>query len=716
MKKFLLLAAVAATFASAKADVFSDAFTVSLNGETLTDGQTAVVSTYYDPIVMENPELAGILDPEYECKAEVFVTNITDEPKEFQFSLNLIEPTPEEFKAGEYGNYQLCYSYTSAAGSCLQGSQITDFYTKLDPISAEEYLCMAIDQIGFTKYAPVTLQLDMRVMEDDKEAGKSTIYIKFTHEADITFGIPKMIVTSNGNSVKNGDIVLVECEIEDFSYLNEMDYIIYSWYPHVMVSTFDGSENLTVTLSSIDNSYDFKLGWMSSQNLEAGGTLEASGPIDTNPIDLQICKDYCAFSKDELPPAPGQVRVNLKTSSEEIEFTIKCQSVLKLSISPKTAELTVGESLILNAEGYPEDAPNKTILWSSSDESIAKVDSEGKVTGIGVGKALIIASPISGISGTCDLIVNPAPILVESIELSPSNWNGIEGDGFKINAVVLPENATDKSLVWVSNDDSIATVDSEGNVMTHSPGEVDITAISTDGSGINAICHIFVDKLIIPVNGISIDRASADLGIGETLTLTATVFPENATDKTVSWFSDNASIATVDDNGNITALSLGTANIIASCGDYSAICEISVITIPVESIVLTPENWIGIEGRDFKIEAVILPENATEKSLDWSSSNDSIAIVDNDGYVSVLKEGNCVITATATDDSGVFAECIIISVAGVEGVFSDDDSITIYGINGLIFKKNVDLEELKQLTSGIYLIQQGGKYKKIIIP
>ncbi len=189
MKKFLLLAAVAATFASAKADAFSDAFTITLNGETLTDGQTAVVSTYYEPTIMEYPDLAGIIDPEYECKAEVFATNITDEPKEFQFSLNLIEPTPEEFEAGEYGNYQLCYKYTSASGNCVSASNLHDFFTKLDPISAEEYLCMAIDQSGFTNYAPVTLQLDMRVMEDDKEAGKSTIYIKFTHESDITLGV-----------------------------------------------------------------------------------------------------------------------------------------------------------------------------------------------------------------------------------------------------------------------------------------------------------------------------------------------------------------------------------------------------------------------------------------------------------------------------------------------------------------------------------------------
>ncbi len=110
-----------------------------------------------------------------------------------------------------------------------------------------------------------------------------------------------------------------------------------------------------------------------------------------------------------------------------------------------------------------------------------------------------------------------------------------------------------------------------------------------------------------------------------------------------------------------------------------------------------------------------MPEDATDKSLTWTSSDEAIATVDTEGNVSVLKEGTCVITATAADGSGVSAECIITSVAGVDGIFSAEESFDIYGVNGILIKKDADRDGLKLLTSGIYLIRQGGDVKKIVI-
>lgn len=137
--------------------------------------------------------------------------------------------------------------------------------------------------------------------------------------------------------------------------------------------------------------------------------------------------------------------------------------------------------------------------------------------------------------------------------------------------------------------------------------------------------------------------------------------------------------------------------------------------IPVESILLTPNEWIGEEGESFCITATVLPENASDKTISWSSSDEAIATVNTEGIVSVLKEGSCVITATAEDGSGVYSECIITSTMGVDGIFSDTDNIDVFGMSGIMIKKDCDREELKTLCQGIYIIRYGNKMRKFII-
>lgn len=189
MKKLLLLAALTASFATANAEGFGDYFKLSYDGAPIEDGQIVVVSNYYDDLLIEYPELAGVMSGNLKCVAEIYATNVTEEPVMIEFSLNVINPTEEEFAGGEYGNYQLCYYFESGAGNCLPESSIKDFYTVADPVSAEEYIRLDVDQIKFTDLAPVTLQLDVRAMEDDEVAGTSTIYINFTHEKDITMAV-----------------------------------------------------------------------------------------------------------------------------------------------------------------------------------------------------------------------------------------------------------------------------------------------------------------------------------------------------------------------------------------------------------------------------------------------------------------------------------------------------------------------------------------------
>ena len=153
-------------------------------------------------------------------------------------------------------------------------------------------------------------------------------------------------------------------------------------------------------------------------------------------------------------------------------------------------------------------------------------------------------------------------------------------------------------------------------------------------------------------SGISIDRASMKLLKGESMTLSAEVTPEDATDA-VTWSSSDASVATVDQNGNVTAVGVGTATITATAGDCSATCEVTVTIpfIPVSGITLSQNTASLFVDESMTLSAEVTPEDATDKTVTWSSSNVSVATVDQNGNVTAVGVGTATITATAGDCS-----------------------------------------------------------------
>lgn len=192
MKKLLLSAALAATFASAYADDFSKIFALTYEGEAVSDGQTITVKNYYDGFVMENPEFAGMFPPAYEVVATVRATNITEEPQEFGFTLTRIKPTLDEFPSSgsAIGRFGLCYDYSDGAGTCLDiRNDKVESTADVKPIGSEEYISLKVDQADFTDMTPITLQLEMRATEDGETVASSTIYFEFTHETDITMAV-----------------------------------------------------------------------------------------------------------------------------------------------------------------------------------------------------------------------------------------------------------------------------------------------------------------------------------------------------------------------------------------------------------------------------------------------------------------------------------------------------------------------------------------------
>lgn len=396
--------------------------------------------------------------------------------------------------------------------------------------------------------------------------------------------------------------------------------------------------------------------------------------------------------------------VILDNSDAYVTGVIQAQSIL---LNESAMELKVGQGYVLSAYVYPDNVTDRTVTWSSDNESVVTVDANGYLMAVSLGSATVTAT-CGNVSATCAVIVSATE--VESVLLSNNEAQLKVGEVFTLTAYIYPEDATDKTVAWTSDNEAVAVVDANGNVTAVSIGTSTITASCGNYS---ASCVVSV--VATEVESVVISQETAQLKVGENLSLTATVYPEDATDNTVEWTSDDPAVANVDANGNVTAMSLGTATVTASCGNYSASCNITVVATMVESIYLSPDNWSGTEGDSFRIEATVLPEEASDKTLIWTSSDESVATVDTEGIVTVMKAGTCVITASAADGSNVSAECIITSVAGVDGIFSADEHIDVFNLNGILIKKNIDKEEMNKLTPGIYVIRQGNDRKKVII-
>ena len=331
--------------------------------------------------------------------------------------------------------------------------------------------------------------------------------------------------------------------------------------------------------------------------------------------------------------------------------TVVATPVTSVTLDKTTASLKAGETVTLTATVKPDDATDKTVTWSTSDASVATVNN-GVVTAKKVGAATITAKA-GDKSATCAITVEPTP--VTGITLDNASVTLKEGQEIQLTATVEPVDATDKTVTWSSNKSEVATVDNTGKVKAIKEGSAIITAKAGDKT---ATCVISVSKNVIAVTSVTLDKTTASLKAGETVTLTATVKPDDATDKTVTWTTSDASVATVE-NGVVTAKKVGTATITAKAGDKSATCSITVIATPVTSVTLDKTTASLKAGETVSLTATVKPDDATDKTVTWSSSDATVATVSN-GVVTAKKVGSATITAKAGDKT---ATCTVTVVA-----------------------------------------------------
>lgn len=184
------------------------------------------------------------------------------------------------------------------------------------------------------------------------------------------------------------------------------------------------------------------------------------------------------------------------------------------------------------------------------------------------------------------------------------------------------------------------------------------------------------EKLAVEAESITLSESSVELVPGEEFTITATVKPDNADNKTVSWSSGNEAIATIDQNGLITAVAAGSTSVKASCGKAVAFCQISVSGKPVEKITVAPDKLDMRKGETIQLTAAVTPEDAEYERITWSSSDEGVAIVDASGKVSAVKAGSAEITAKVGEVSGTCS--VTVKVIEVESVTLTPSSLQLY--------------------------------------
>lgn len=242
------------------------------------------------------------------------------------------------------------------------------------------------------------------------------------------------------------------------------------------------------------------------------------------------------------------------------------------AVTPETA--ATGESAATD-EKVAKAAEKLTIEWTSSDESVATVDATGMVVAVSAGEADITASVTdSEMSAVCKVTVKVA---AKDITV-PDNLDVKLNDGNEttVEATVSPADATDVKVSYASTDEAVATVDKDGKVQILQPGECDIvTTLTQEGKKVvEKKTHI---KAFYEVEGITLDKTEGILTAGNTVTLNATVLPEEIADETiVTWTSSDEKVATVDENGKVTAIAAGEATITANAGEKSTTYKLTV--------------------------------------------------------------------------------------------------------------------------------------------
>ena len=381
-----------------------------------------------------------------------------------------------------------------------------------------------------------------------------------------------------------------------------------------------------------------------------------------NDIDIYLTLDATGL-KYFLEAAGARAKL-INSKGWRIEGDVLVRHYLSFEV--KTLSLTKGavHTLVLTKKGF--DASETVVLTSSDPYTVQIIDAASlTIKGLKTGKATITATVAANGSheklvSTCEVFVT---IPVSGVTLSQTELPLVKGAIATLTAAVAPSDATNQKVTWRSNNTAVAIVES-GTVAALSAGNATITVTTEDGNH-TATCEVVVTDPI-PVTGITLSQTELPLLKGATAGLTATVSPSDATNQKVTWHSTNTAVAIVE-NGIVTAVSAGNATIMVTTedGNHTATCEVTV-TVSATGVTLSQTELPLVKGATATLTATVVPSDATNQKVRWSSNNTAVATVEN-GTVTAVSAGNATITVT-TEDGNHTATCEVTVTVSATGV------------------------------------------------
>ncbi len=491
------------------------------------------------------------------------------------------------------------------------------------------------------------------------------------------------------------------------------------------LSIENGSSAQLTAIISPQDADDGSVAWTSNNTMAA--TVDATGRITATGVGTAVIT---------VSTNDGS---NL---SATCTVTVTPKEVAHISFDKTTLTLYVNESSQITATVLPDDADDRRLIWSSGDIDIARVSSNGEVTAVGVGETEITATANdgSGVSAVCRVTV--LPIMVTSIILDRESLELFDNSSFQLTATVLPYNATDRTVTWQSTNDRVASVNADGTIYVWDVGETDIIATANDGSGVSATCHLTV--IPVMMESITLDKEYLEIQDGDRVKLIVTALePYDVSDSSLTWTSSDENVATVYNGSSngcyILAEGVGETDIIASANDgsgVSATCRVTVTPVKVSEVLLGKTELVMVKGQSEKLIPTVWPDNASDKSLTWTSSDESVVTVDNDGNVEAVNAGEADVTATTNDGTNLKATCHVTVIDSDGGVYTigadgisvlikdgrivvvgkdDDEIVTVHTLEGKLVYRGTD-NAVDVYSNVFYLVTVRGTTYKVFIP
>ena len=427
-------------------------------------------------------------------------------------------------------------------------------------------------------------------------------------------GPGKAIVSATYQGVKDSYDVTVFYKMESIGFTQEMESV-----------PINKTKKLEVQYEPSNTTDDRTIKWKSSD--------ESIATVDGNGIVTGVSKGKATITATSVMGYTASIDISVIVPTTKITID-------------ETLELQKGETKSLMVGVEPSNTTDN-FTWKSEDESIVKVDNEGNVKAVAVGKTIVSVMSDSGVKADC--VIN---VKVKSTDIACpfDKITMYEGESRLLEVSMLPEDTTD-AILWKCDNEELIAIDQEASIIKAlGTGKTKVTALTDSGLSLD------IDITILPVHHITDIIFDDEICVekGQAKEIPFDVEPEDYTD-TLSWNSDDESIATVD-NGKISGINNGQCTItVTASGGYQKKFEIKVVT-SAKSISLDILNKKVTIGDEFDLTATLLPEDSTD-TLEYSSNNMDVVTVTPLGHVVATGIGTCTITVTSS--SGKKAECQI---------------------------------------------------------